>query len=155
MLGLEGYKAQTFGANYANERQNAQGANRMIDEWFGAGANRMGNSASDFKKALADALANSGGPAQERLAALLKHLKANISEDEDNPASRRRRRGKEEEEGYNVNFTALEKMGFVMSGIGNADFAQRTANATEQIARKMDDLIESMSDSDEPVHEMG
>jgi hypothetical protein len=47
--------------------------------------------------------------------------------------------------GYKPEFTQLEKMGFVMSGLGGADYASRTATATERIANLMETFIDTAS----------
>jgi hypothetical protein len=54
---------------------------------------------------------------------------------------------------YKPEFTQLEKMGFVMSGVGTADFARRTADATERIAAGIETFLNGPGDT-EPVHEM-
>jgi len=57
---------------------------------------------------------------------------------------------KEELPAFNVDFTVLEKMGFVMSGLGNSNLQLRTATATERIA----DIAEAYWGHGEPIHEM-
>ena len=154
MLGLSGYKAQTFGENYAEGRDNANGANKMIDGWLGVGAVRLASGSDKMNKAWAEASANSGGPAQDRLAATIKKLKGDIVWEHSPKDTETDKQGAPIGGDYKPEFTSLEKMGFVMSGLGNADFAQRTANATEQIVQKMDSFIAAAGGQDlSPVHE--
>jgi hypothetical protein len=154
MLGLEGYKAQTFGANYAEGRENAKGANKMIDGWLGVGAGRFASGSDKMNKAWAEASANSGGPAQDRLAATIKKLKGDIDWEHSPKDKDKEKKALATVPLAKMEFTSLEKMGFVMSGLGNFDFASRTANATEKMARKMGAFIEAAGGGDtEPVHE--
>ena len=148
MLGLEGYTADKFSANYAAERENASGANKMIDGWLATGVGRMEGSRDKMAKAMAEAYANSGGPAQDRLAARIRGLQAKVHLDTD--------KKKDDAAGgtdvpmggnYKPEFTSLEKIGFVMSGLGNADLASQTARNTERTAAAAERTAELLETS--------
>lgn len=140
MLGLEGYTAGTFKNNFAERRSEASGANSMLDGMLKTGLGLSLSGAGSIKDALAKAFAGANGPASDRLKNFIADLAAKAPKLK--PESEAAASGKNIDlttSNYKPEFTSLEKMGFVMSGTANpmADFAKRTANATEQLVKLM------------------
>ena len=81
-LGIKDNKAATFGENFAAARDDAKGANSMLNGWMGEGAARTSAGATATKNAIASASAASGGPAQDRMASLVAQLQANLAPEE-------------------------------------------------------------------------
>lgn len=141
-LGLFGGSA-TFEDILKEQKEKGLGLN------FGTGEFGLSDINDDSNQRLAEAKANMGkitAPLMEMIDGLVARA----------PAAKKSAdilKGTAAESGagsYKPEFTSLEKMGFVMSGLGNTDLAQRTANATERMA----ELMEQFIGGGEPVHEM-
>jgi hypothetical protein len=141
-LGLEGYKAKSFGENFSARRTDNADSQTMLDGVLKGGIGRYLSGAKDVGSAFKQAYATSGGDAQSQLSQFVSGLASR--------ASRLPTKGSTQTVGsqelqkpdnYKPEFTSFEKMGFVMSGAGNplAEFSKRTAIATERLVELLKD----------------
>jgi hypothetical protein len=149
LAGLGGYKAPSFNETFSAERANAAPAQEMLSQMGKDAFGQFGGGAKGIGGALSSAVANAGGPAQNRLAALYEAIHANVPAI---PYTAVDRNGgvnldvdpKEKDKKKPVEkpqVTNLEKMGFVFGGVSGADHAADTAKNTRETASSMKQLV--------------
>ncbi|HOX58996.1 MAG TPA: hypothetical protein P5205_17690 [Candidatus Paceibacterota bacterium] len=149
-LGLKGYKAGDFGARFADEKENASGANKMLDELFGAGTSRYGKYVSGMAQAFGRAQAQSGGPAQEAFkelaAGLLGQRKGRkaASSGQAESAGERLSLDTGKGGGQRPQVTDLERIGFVFGGGMGRGAAETTAKNTTTLVALGKAQLEAM-----------
>lgn len=142
LLGLQGYQAQSFNQNFTERRNEGQVGQEFLDSIMKSGFDLAGSGMSEIKGALADAIKNSGGPAQDALVALWKSLPGI---DHTAPKSKTDP-GEKIESISKPDVSALEKIGFVFGNAGNnEDHARRTADNTSKIASLLEKLPEKIA----------
>jgi hypothetical protein len=147
-LGLAGYKAGSFGETYQRERENAAGANQMLNDLFGSGAARVGKGNSGIGEAFARAKAGAGGEAQDKFTGLINELLGNRKARAKGGAAPGPGGGEDYDFGggksggaFKGGGTDLEKLGFVF-GAGTNNSAATKAKNTTTLVRQMGVLIE-------------
>jgi hypothetical protein len=135
MLGLENYHAQSFGENFIQRKNEAAGGMSVLNEMQGWGLGKIAAGNSKIGGAVMDASKNAGGPAQAALEnffnGLVKRAPQLMAEKSTGSAPKLELPATENK--YKPEFTAFEKMGFVMGG-GNS-LMKRSEDLLAQIAR--------------------
>ncbi len=131
LVGLDNYKAQSFTENYQHQKDANSDASGFLGAMFKASAAMTAEGIKNQAKALVDAYKNSGGPEQDKFAALVAGLvsripKAVAEETKSGPAT-----GVGFAEPYKPEVTDLEKIGLIFnSSNGGGDVQQQVARNT-------------------------
>ncbi len=153
-LGLENYKADTFGETFARERENAQSANQDLDKFTLGGIQKSRDGAKQIGQALGETAFNADGPQQkqfrEELDALLgrapkKTAAADKKKDQSSQPDSEEHAPGSSPSGSRPNATSIEKMGFVFGGNMASDHAATTANNTTKMVAQLGTLIGAVS----------
>ena len=147
MLGLAGGdKAKSFGEHYAEEKDKAKGANKMVDEFTGAGVDRYGKNLKRMGGILSRANANAGGPEQDQFNDLVNGLLGRKKSAAKGAKKADKLGGDDELEpgkGQKVSATSIEKMGFVFGGGMSTDHNATTARNTTKMVVQLGQLVAS------------
>ena len=150
LYGLSGYKAHTFAETYAEERDKASGANKMLNEYFTSGATNLLGGAKDIGAAFQRSRALAGkGQSQKALDDLLwwlrpeKGLHPKGSPEEAGTEHYDLANQKDDRvKGEKVQSSELERMGFVFGGGAGGGPAATTAKNTTKMVNQLTRLID-------------
>ena len=144
-LGISGNKAKSFGENYADEKDNAKGANAMLDSGIKWGAGKYKGGVSKQIEAFTEASANAGGPAQDALKDMVSGLLGRNKSSHKHGKTKKGTRDETFTGGHKPAATAIEKMGFVFSGGATTDHTATTARNTTKMVAQLGILVASKS----------
>lgn len=136
LMGTEGFKAKSFGENWASRKDELAGSQGVVDGWIQSGVVSAKAGAEKITGAISDAMSKAkDGPEAQRLATILAGLASppNLTP---SPLASKDSNGSTTATGDSKkpNVTALEKMGFIFDNGGSSvDPSKQTANNTKTL----------------------
>ncbi len=144
LMGIGGYKAQSFDQNFAWEKAKGQDGMDALKSFMPTGGSFFKAGMGEMSGAVTKAFAQSGGILQDQLKHFWNGLtsnKKNTPDSTDQFASKGSQSVDNEKYTYRREATGLEKMGFVGGGNSMSDSARRTADNTNTMVSLLQQTV--------------